>query len=167
MDMLAMHLVRTYGAEILDSPEFERAMAQKHHHVTTVGNHSLGVAYASVRICRFLNAMHIKTDTESVIRGALCHDLGIVGRYEKFSNNLVCWQRHPKESCEVARKLLGGLNKREKDIISHHMWPTTPIPPHCREGYVIMLADKYCAVREVAASMKEKYREKKESDRVS
>ena len=167
MDMLAMKLVRTYGAEILDSPEFQRAMEQKHHHVTTVGNHSLGVAYTSVKICRFLNAMHIKTDTESIVRGALCHDLGIVGRYEKFSNNLVCWQRHPKESYKVARKLLGDLNKCEKDIICHHMWPTTPMPPRCREGYVIVLADKYCAVREVAVSLKEKYRNKKESDRVS
>ena len=87
MDMLAMQLVRSFGAEVLDSPEFEQAMAQKHHHVTTVGDHSLGVAYTSVKICRFLNAMHIKTDTKAVIRGALCHDLGIVGRYEKFSNN--------------------------------------------------------------------------------
>ena len=167
MDMLAMKLVRTYGAEIHDSPEFQSAMAQKHHHVTTVGNHSLGVAYTSVKICRFLNAMHIKTDTESMVRGALCHDLGIVGRYEKFSNDLVCWRRHPKESCEVAGKLLGDLNRREKDIISHHMWPTTPVPPRCREGYVIVLADKYGAVREVAASVKEKFQKKKESDRVS
>jgi len=167
MDMLAMQLVRSFGAEVLDSPEFEQAMAQKHHHVTTVGDHSLGVAYTSVKICRFLNAMHIKTDTKAVIRGALCHDLGIVGRYEKFSNNLVCWQRHPRESCEVAERLLGGLSKCEKDIISHHMWPTTPVPPHCREGYVILIADKYCAVREVAASLKEKRNMKKESDRVS
>ena len=97
MDMLAMQLVRTYGAEVLDSPEFRKAKEQKHHHVTTVGDHSLGVAYVSVKICRFLNAMHIKTDTESIVRGALCHDLGIVGRYEKFSNNLVCWQKHPKD----------------------------------------------------------------------
>ena len=167
MDMLAMKLVRTYGAEVLDSPEFRKAKEQKHHHVTTVGDHSLGVAYVSVKICRFLNAMHIKTDTESIVRGALCHDLGIVGRYEKFSNNLVCWQKHPKESVRVAGKLLGDLNEREKDMIRHHMWPTTPVPPHCREGYVIVIADKYCAVREVTARMKEKYKKKKESDRVS
>ena len=70
MDMLAMKLVRTYGAEVLDSPEFRKAKEQKHHHVTTVGDHSLGVAYVSVKICRFLNAMHIKTDTESIVRGS-------------------------------------------------------------------------------------------------
>lgn len=167
MDMLAMQLVRTYGAEVLNSPEFMRAKEQTHHHVTTVGDHSIGVAYTSVKICRFLNAVHIKTDTESMVRGALCHDLGIVGRYEKFSNNLVCWQRHPKESCDVASELLGDLSKRERDIIRHHMWPTTPVPPHCREGYVIVIADKYCAVREVAASVKEKLKKKKELDRVS
>ena len=33
MDMLAMKLVRTYGAEVLDSPEFRKAKEQKHHHV--------------------------------------------------------------------------------------------------------------------------------------
>ncbi len=167
MDMLAMQTVRNYGSEVLSSPEFGRAMTQKHHHVTTVGDHSLGVAYVSVKICRFLNAMHIKTDTESMVRGALCHDLGIVGRHEKFSNNLVCWQKHPKESGEVATWLLGDLNRREKDIICHHMWPTTPVPPHSREGCVIVIADKYCAVKEVLTAMKEKYHEKNEPDRFS
>lgn len=161
MDMLAMQLVRTYGEEILSSPEFLKAMQQKHHHVTTVGEHSIGVAYTSVKICRFLASMHIKTDTKAMVRGALCHDLGIVGRYEKFRNNLVCWQRHPKESVMVAEKLLGNLTSREKDIIGRHMWPTTPLPPHCREGYVITIADKYCSVREVVARIKGKNRKKK------
>lgn len=167
MDMLAMHLVRKYGAKVLTSPVFSRAMQQPHHHVTTVGEHSIGVAYTSVKICRFLAAMHIKTDTKAMVRGALCHDLGIVGRYEKFSNNLVCWQRHPKDSVLIAKNLLGDLTDREKDIISHHMWPTTPIPPRCREGYIIVLADKYCAVSEVMTRMKDKRYKKKGLGRVS
>lgn len=167
MDMLAMQLVRSYGEEILASPEFRQALQQKHHHVTTVGDHSLGVAYTSVKICRFLNAMHLKTDTRAMVRGALCHDLGIVGRYEKFKNNLVCWQRHPIESVEVAGNLLGDLTRREEDIICHHMWPTTPAAPHCREGYVIVVADKYCSIKEVLARLARRNRNGKELDQVS
>ena len=87
-----------------------------------------------------------------MIRGALCHDLGILGRYDKFANNFVCCYRHPKDSVDAAKELLGGLTDIEKDVIAHHMWPVTPVPPHHREAYIVTLADKICAVREIIRS---------------
>lgn len=41
------------------------------HGTTTVFDHSVKVAYTSVRLAKFL---HLKTDKHALIRGALLHD---------------------------------------------------------------------------------------------
>ena len=41
------------------------------------------------------------------------------------------------------------LNEIEKDMILHHMWPVTIIPPKTKEGFLLTLIDKYCAMIEI------------------
>ena len=41
------------------------------------------------------------------------------------------------------------LNEMEKDMILHHMWPVTIIPPKTKEGFLLTLIDKYCAMIEI------------------
>ena len=69
-----------YGSEILNSEEMRHAFTQKHHTLSTVGEHSLRVAKTSLEICHVLQKMHISTDIPAVVAGSLCHDLGILGR---------------------------------------------------------------------------------------
>jgi uncharacterized protein len=38
----------------------------------------------------------------------------------------------------------------EEDIIGKHMWPLTVTPPRYREAYLVSLADKLCALAEMA-----------------
>jgi uncharacterized protein len=144
--------VNKIGKTILKTESFEKALSQIHHDKTTVGAHSMEVACTALAISRRLKGLKISVNEEQMIRGALCHDLGILGRYDKFANNFVCCYRHPKDSVVVADKLLGGLTDIEKDVIAHHMWPVTPVPPHHREAYIVTLADKICAVREIIRS---------------
>lgn len=144
---LAREIV-TYGAPILKSPIFLRGRTQTHHKISTVAEHTLNVAIASAKLSSFLERRHIKVDRQDVITGALLHDLGIIGREEKFKNNHECGQKHPIDSARTAKELLPDLNANVENIITSHMFPVTPHPPKSREGVIVLLADKYCATAE-------------------
>ena len=42
-----------------------------------------------------------------------------------------------------------------------HMFPLVPVPPTCREAWIVCLADKWCALRETVAG---RLRRKDEAD---
>ncbi len=144
--------VNSIGKDILENTKFREAQKQIHHDKTTVGAHSMEVACTALAISRLLKRVRINTNEEQMTRAALCHDLGILGRYDKYSNNIVCCFRHPKDSVKAAENLLGNLTDIEKDVIAHHMWPVTIVPPRHREAYIVTLADKICAIREIVRS---------------
>lgn len=150
MNQTVIGSVFRVGDSVINSSEFKAAYCQIHHKTTTVGDHSFYVACASLCICNFLGHIGINTNKKDMINAALCHDLGILGRSEKFSSSMQMMKEHPKDSVPIAREILGeDDNKRVEDIISHHMWPATPLSfPRSREAYVITVADKYCAVME-------------------
>ena len=79
-----------FGREILDSEEMQRAFAQKHHTLSTVGEHTMRVAEKSLSMCHALRRLHIQTDIPAVVKGSLCHDLGILGRSEKYGSAREC-----------------------------------------------------------------------------
>lgn len=134
--------------KIYDSRYFHTALNQTHHNQTTVAVHTLGVAVTSLRMYYFLNKLGISVDKEALLKGALCHDLGIVGRDEKFTNKHECMKRHPIDSVLAAREIFPDLDERTEDTICRHMWPCTPLPPHHKEGFIVTFADKYCAAIE-------------------
>lgn len=41
-----------------------------------------------------------------------------------------------------------SLTPIEEDIIGHHMWPLTPMPPRSKEAYIVCLVDKWCSLKE-------------------
>lgn len=141
--------VHRYGAEIIHSPSFKKAMLQKHHYRSTVGEHSLRVTASSVRICHALEKLHVRTDKKSVVQGALCHDLGILGRHEKYKNNRICCVQHPKDSVKTARELIPDLDQKTERIIRRHMWPLGGEMPRSREEIIVSTADKYASAKDV------------------
>ncbi len=146
-----------YGNGILDSDEMQSAFSQKHHTLSTVGDHTLRVARKSLSICYTLQKLHIRTDIRAVVTGALCHDLGILGRDEKYGSERECSRQHPAHSVQVAEKLVGELPEKTEDIISHHMWPggNSGIP-RSREALIVSAADKLAAVEDFVAGYREK-----------
>ena len=101
-----------YGKGILDSEEMRRAFSQKHHTLSTVGEHTMRVARTSLAICYALRRLHIATDIPAVVTGSLCHDLGILGRNEKYDHAKTCSRQHPADSAELASKLVGELPEK-------------------------------------------------------
>ena len=125
------------------------AFAQKHHTRSTLAEHTLRTAAASLTICYVLNRLHVRTDIPAVVRGALCHDLGMLGRDEKYANRGELESRHPADSVEVARELVEDLNGKTADIIERHMWPAGHSKaPNSLEGVIVSAADKYAAVKD-------------------
>ncbi len=136
-----------YGSEILQSEEMQQAFRQRHHTLSTVGAHTMRVAATSLAICYALKKLKIKTDIPAVVKGSLCHDLGILGRNEKFHSSGECSRQHPVDSVEIARQLTGELSDKTQDIIAHHMWPVGKSkPPRSLEAAIVSAADKIAAV---------------------
>lgn len=144
-----LEYIESVGAPVLESQQFKQSLEQRHHFNCSVGLHMLHTAYWAYRVCRWLNMIGVETATNELILSCLCHDLGIVGnRYNKYKSGRECCWQHPIDSLEVAEELLGGLTEREKSVIAHHMWPCTLTPSKYREGTILMLVDKYCAITE-------------------
>ena len=138
-----------YGSEILNSEEMKQAFQQRHHTLSTVGAHTMRVAATSLAICYALKKLHVKTDIPSVVKGSLCHDLGILGRGEKFHSSKECSAQHPIDSVEIAQKLTGELSDKTADIIERHMWPVGKAkPPNSLEAAIVSTADKIAAVED-------------------
>ena len=149
--------LRKYGDKILNSEEMRRAFRQKHHTLSTVGEHTMRVAMTSLAICYVLKKLHIPTDIKAVVTGSLSHDLGILGRNEKYSTSRECSRQHPEDSAEVAEKLLGELSKKTTDIITRHMWPVGKSkPPNSLEAAIVSTADKIAAVEDFVKGYEEK-----------
>ena len=111
----------------------------------------------SLSMCHALRRLHIQTDIPAVVKGSLCHDLGILGRNEKYSSAGECARRHPADSLEVAEKLIGALPEKTRDIISHHMWPVGHCkPPDSLEAAIVSAADKLAAVEDFIEGYEEK-----------
>lgn len=146
-----------YGGRILDSDEMRLAFGQKHHTLSTVGEHSLRVARTSLALCYTLGKLHIATDISAVVTSSLCHDLGILGRNEKYDSKKECSRQHPLDSVVVAEKLLGELPEKTTDIISRHMWPAGRSKlPNSLEGAIVSAADKIAAVGDFVGGYSEK-----------
>ena len=146
----ARELVEQYGKKILESEDFRRGYGQVHHGNTSVAQHSLDVAQAAVLLCRKFQERGYQPDERTVVIGALCHDLGILGRHEKYSNFVECCFRHPLDSVKTARKIFPDLDDKTAKAISRHMFPMTILPPTSLEGAIVSLADKYVSIKSLS-----------------
>ena len=142
--------LQKYGGEVLDSEEMKEAFQQTHHKWSTVGEHTVRVAATSVLICYVLRKMKINVNLPAVVVGSLCHDLGILGRNEKYASAKECSREHPRESLEVAREIVDEMPEKAEDIIERHMWPLGKSEaPNSLEGVIVSVADKYNAVKDI------------------
>lgn len=114
------------------------------HGTTTVYEHSVRVAYISLLIAHRLK---LKVDYKSMIRGALLHDYFLYDWHEKDDSHKLHGFTHAMTSLRNAKKDY-NLNWKEKEIIAKHMFPLNIIPPHCKEAWIVCMADKYCATLE-------------------
>lgn len=116
------------------------------HGDTSVYRHCIAVAYLS---CLLAERLHLRVDWPALVRGALLHDYFLYDWHEKAAWHRLHGFRHPGFALRNARQDF-SLSPREEDIILRHMFPLTPMPPTCREAWLVCLADKLCSLRETA-----------------
>lgn len=148
---------------IVSTPRFQKALEQTHHKGTTLGAHTLKVKRAAVRISRALDKVGIKTDPNIVTAASLLHDLGMVGRDERYRNNVECWRKHPGDSVETAKELIPDLDEKTARAIRSHMWPLSLHIPTSKEGWIVVAADKYASVSDVFSHLRKKLRRREKS----
>ena len=137
-----------YGHRILGSDLFAISFEQVHHKYTTVGEHTLHVAFKALDIAYKMQKKNKKVNIRYIVEAALGHDLGIIGRYEKFSNNIMCCYLHPKHSVEIIEAFIPDISFEVTTAIAHHMFPATPVPPTTLTGAILIMADKSATIGE-------------------
>lgn len=115
------------------------------HGRCSVYRHSVAVARTGLDMAERLG---IRIDAESLVRGALLHDYFLYDWHTGYPGP-PCTHgfTHPFIALRKAGEDF-ALTRREKDIIARHMFPLVPIPPATREGWLVCLADKLCALHE-------------------
>ena len=141
--------IKEYGRDILTSDLYKEAFAQKHHHKTSVGKHSLRVAKETIRVCDFLARHGVEVDERKAVRAALLHDLGILGRDEKFASNFETSRRHPIESLRVAEAFEPEMDETMRQAIERHMFPVFAKPPTRPEAIAVCMADKVASAKDL------------------
>ena len=131
---------RNAARPLLENPAVARLAQYKHHRGKTRLEHVKEVAYIS-----FLWGKRLSLDCDSIIRGALLHDLFFYDWLREGPR--LHGFRHHNIALKNARKIT-RLSKKEEDIIKKHMWPLTVVPPRYMESLVVSLVDTFCSARD-------------------
>ena len=146
--------VLCYGRNIINSDIFQKMNKFMQHRQTTTMEHSVNVAEKALD---FVERHHIKCDEESLVIGCLLHDFFLYDYHDKgYKRKKLHAFRHPTIALENAEKYF-DLNDTEREMIKKHMWPTTIVFPKRKETWIIVWADKTCAIRELL-NLKAKYK---------
>ena len=132
------------GADVLASPRMQALRGFIQHGRVTRYEHCLSVCYIALRLAQRMN---IRVDERSIVRGALLHDYFLYDWHDPENLRLLHGFTHPGEALRSALEEF-ELNAIERDVIHRHMFPLTPVPPHCREALLVSIADKVSAVLE-------------------
>ena len=135
-----------YGKEILLSDIFRKTAVQRHHVQSTVMEHTMNVCIIAVKLCRDQMRKGVLLNEKDLVQAALCHDLGMVGRENKYKNALETCKRHPIDSAEIAKEIVPDLSPNAEQMILSHMWPLSTLAPQSREGRLLCRADKYASM---------------------
>ena len=120
------------------------------HGDVTVYTHVTSVARASLSFAERLDRVGVSVDRASLLRGALLHDYFLYDWHDPDPSHRLHGFRHPFFALARAEEDF-ELTPRERNIIVRHMFPLVPVPPTCREAWIVCLADKWCALCETVA----------------
>ena len=143
----ALDLLSRYGRGILSHASMQGMKGFAHHAQTSVFAHSVAVANVCVALALRLR---LSVDMRALVRGALLHDYFLYDWHAwDGGEHRLHGLFHAGRALKNARADF-ALSAVEENAILRHMFPLTPIPPRCREGWIICLADKLCAACELA-----------------
>ena len=132
------------GKDILESNNFRGSSAFIQHGNMTVKEHSLNVAMYSLAISKRLP---IRVNRRDLVRGALLHDYFLYDWHTKHEGHSLHGFFHPGRALRNAERDF-SLSATERTMIKTHMFPLTLPPPKCKESWILVVADKVCAIKE-------------------
>ena len=141
----SLTVITRTDAQLEREGRYARTRRFYQHGGVTVYAHCVRVAALS---CRLADAMGLAVDRAALVRGALLHDYFLYDWHEKDDSHRLHGFTHPRAALNNACADW-ELSPRERNIILRHMFPLTPVPPACREGWLVCMADKICAVHEM------------------
>ena len=113
------------------------------HGDVTVYAHVTSVARASLSFAERLDRVGVSVDRASLLRGALLHDYFLYDWHDPDPSHRLHGFRHPFFALARAEEDF-ELTPRERNIM-------VPVPPTCREAWIVCMADKWCALCETVA----------------
>lgn len=129
--------------DLIQNSTVQKMKQFRQHYDTSCYSHCKQVAFYNYLICKKLGLDYV-----SATRAGMLHDLFLYDwRVPSPEHKNLHAFHHPRIALNNSMKLF-DLNEKEKDIILKHMWPVTIIPPKYKEGFIITLVDKYCALHE-------------------
>lgn len=121
------------------------------HGDVSVYDHVVAVACVSARAASALERLGVRVDRASLVRGALLHDYFLYDWHDPDPSHKLHGFRHPFFALARAEEDF-NLTDRERNIIVRHMFPLVPVPPTCREAWIVCMADKWCALAETVSA---------------
>lgn len=143
-------LVHELGKEILNSDNMKREKRFIQHANVSTYEHSIGVATMSLTLAAIFQ---VKVDKVSLVRGALLHDFFLYDWHDKTAMPKAHAYLHPLIAFDNAKKEF-KLNAIEKNIIQAHMFPLSIVMPKYKESWIVVMADKICAMNEIVSNLK-------------
>ena len=134
---------------IIKNEKLKRMDKYIQHGNTSTLEHCIADSYISYCIAR---KFHIRCDYNSLLRGSLLHDYFLYDWHDKANGHHWHGFTHSGTALHNASEDW-KLTPVEREIIKKHMFPLTPIPPTCREAWLVCLADKICAAKETTGGI--------------
>ena len=169
-------LKRNFYIKLKQIDNYEEVVRQEslyyQHGTTTVYKHSRNVAYFSLYIAKKLETKYrIKFNYNNLIIGAFLHDLFLYDWHEKDPTHRLHGYKHPITASINAKKIC-NVNEDILKIIRTHMWPLTITKiPSTKEAFLVCIADKIMATKEIIDNLKKskkhKYIENKQYIKIS
>lgn len=135
---------------LMTHPRVLEMSAYPHHGKVDCLSHSIDVSYTAYQIGRIL-----KLDFVALARGGLLHDLYLYDWHIKGDRRGLHGFTHAKNAYHNAKDLI-DLTDKEKDMILKHMWPLNASLPKYKETFILMVADRYCTIKESIISRQQK-----------
>ena len=141
--------VFSLGRDIILTDEAQDMKNYTQHGTTSVFEHVLAVAkFSLIFAINLENVFGVRVDRKALVRGALLHDYFLYDWHKPSDRRRgLHGFTHPAIACENAIRDF-NIPPIEQDIIRHHMFPLTFFCPHSWEGWIVCMADKWCALCE-------------------
>jgi uncharacterized protein len=138
-------LFNEYAEGILDHELFLKGKFVFSHGAISVYTHSIEVAETAFSMIEKSRSV----DKKCIVRAALLHDFFLYEWHIWGMRYVLHGWVHSSIAAEKAREVF-GISDKEYSCIKTHMWPWTLFhPPLCREGWIICMADKIVAIKEI------------------